>query len=463
MAETLYDLAIIGAGPGGYVAALKAAKAGLKTACIEKEPLLGGTCLRVGCIPSKTLLQSSEHYYHMKTQAELFGLTFQELSYNFETMQLKKEEVVKGLCDSVASQFKSLKVARYEGMASFENENTITIQSKDKKESIRAKNIIVASGSYPIELPFLPFDEKRIVSSTGALSLESVPKKLTVIGAGIIGVELASVYQRLGSEVTLIEMLDYIAPGMDGQISRQLLQSLKKQGLRFLLGAKVTSGKASEKGVKVEFEVEGKKEELESDIVLVAIGRKPLLKPLNLEKAKVKLNERGQIEVDGFFRTSTPSIFAIGDVIDGPSLAHKASEEGVAVVDFILGHPTPMRYISIPNVVYTHPEAASVGFTEEELKKLSIKYLSGQSFFKGNARARAAFDTEGFIKVLGDEKTGRLLGIHILGPQASEMISAGVIALIKNMTLEELGLACIAHPTLSETLKEAAVNALSKK
>lgn len=463
MAETLYDLAIIGAGPGGYVAALKAAKAGLKTACIEKEPLLGGTCLRVGCIPSKTLLQSSEHYYHMKTKAELFGLTFQELSYNWKTMQSKKEEVVKSLCDSVASQFKSLKVDRYEGLASFDNENTLLIQSHEKKEAIRAKNIIVASGSYPIELPFLPFDEKKIVSSTGALALESVPKKLTVIGAGIIGVELASVYQRLGSEVTLIEMLDYIAPGMDGQVSRQLLQSLKKQGLQFLLGAKVISGKTSGKGVKVEFEADGKKGELESDIVLVAIGRKPLLKPLNLEKAKVKLNERGQIAVDGFFRTSTPSIYAIGDVIDGPSLAHKASEEGVAVVDFILGNPTPMRYISIPNVVYTHPEAASVGFTEEELKKLSIKYLSGQSFFKGNARARATFDTEGFIKVLGDEKTGKLLGIHILGPQASEMISVGVIALIKNMTLEELGLACIAHPTLSETLKEAAVNALSKR
>lgn len=451
MASKDFQLIVIGSGPGGYVAAVRAAQLGLKVACVEKSSSLGGTCLNIGCIPSKALLQTSFSYHWMRTASNEQGIKVGDVEYDFDAMMKRKESIVKGLVDGVAWQFKTFGVTRLEGEASFISPYEIAVGGK----TYTADTIIIATGSEPSALPFLPFDEKTVVSSTGALSLTTVPKRLVVIGGGVIGVELASVYRRLGSEVTVVEMMETLLPGMESALSKQLLASLKKQGMTFYLGAKVTGAEVRPDGATVSFVHEGQERTLDADVVLVAVGRKPYTKGLALEKAGVQLSPKGMITVDGAFRTSQPHIYAIGDVIEGPMLAHKASHEGTAVAENLGGKSSHVDYITVPNVVYTHPEVASVGFSESEAKAAGIDAAVGTSFFKANGRARCAGDTEGFVKIVGDKKSGKLLGVHIIGAAASELIAEGVVALGKRMTVDELAHACHAHPTLSEVIMEA--------
>lgn len=446
-----YDLAIIGAGPGGYVAALHAASLKLKTVCIDKGEALGGTCLNVGCIPSKALLQSSEHYAFLKEKAKEHGIEG-SFTLNFPQMMARKQEIVKGLVHGIAGLFQRANVTSLKGTARFLSPHELEVDGK----KIKAKNIIIATGSEPISLPFLPFDEKKVISSTGALSLPKIPKDLIVIGAGVIGVELASVYQRLGTKVTLVEMLDHICPAMDAQVSKSLLAILKKQGLEFHLSSKVKSAQVNS-NVRLNLEPDLT---LSAECVLVCVGRRPYTKDLGLQEVGIETDKRGFIPVDGNFRTKHPHIYAIGDVIEGSMLAHLASDEGVVVVDLIAGKHSQINYLAIPNVIYTHPEVAAVGFTEEEAKALKIETAVGLSYFKGNGRARCSGDVEGFVKVIGEKKSGRLIGMHIIGSHASEMIGEGVLAIEKKMTLREIAYASHAHPTLSETIKEAAQTAL---
>lgn len=446
----MYDLAVIGSGPGGYVAAIRAAQLGLKTACIEKNERLGGTCLNVGCIPSKALLQSSEHFYFIKEQAKEHGIDVSSIKLDFDAMMKRKTSIVDGLTNGIASLFKQNKVDWIKGEARFKEDKTLEVNGK----AFEAKNILIATGSEPIALPFLPFDEKRVLSSTGALQLKEVPESLLVIGAGVIGLELASVYRRLGAKVTLVEMLDEIASGMDGTISRTLQQILTKQGLEFILKAKVIAADLSKP--KIEIQLEDRT--LEADKVLVGIGRKPYTKNLNFP-----LNARGRIEVNNRFQTGVPNVYAIGDVIEGPMLAHKASEEGVVAVELIAGHRSKIDYITIPNVIYTSPEAVSIGFTEKELKEKNVPYVIGQCSFKAVSRARCMGETEGLIKLLAEKESKKLLGYHVIGPNASELAAEGVMALTNKMTLEAIGNASHAHPTLSEGIKEAALNGLKRQ
>ena len=453
-----YDVAVIGAGPGGYVAAIRAAQLGLKTVCIEKGKTLGGTCLNVGCIPSKALLQSSEQYEWFANQAPDHGIASKGLTVDFKQMMDRKGEVVDNLVQGVAGLFKRNQITRIEGEAQLISPTQIKIGN----EQIEAKNIILATGSEPIELPFMPFDEKVIISSTGALILPKIPKKMILIGAGVIGVELASVYRRLGTKVTIIEMLDRVCPGMDLAVSRALYKIFKKQGLIFHLSAQVTAAEVSKNKVTVTFTQKDESQTIEADVVLVGVGRRPYSKGLNLEKLDIALDSKGLVSVNGNFQTIHSNIYAIGDLIEGPMLAHRASEEGVAVAEIIAGKTPHVNYMAIPNVIYTHPEVASLGLTEEEAKELGIEILTGTYQFRGNARARCAGDLEGFVKVIGDKKTHRLLGMHIVGPHASEMIGEGVIAMEKRATLEDIGHASQAHPTLSEAIKEAALAAFDK-
>lgn len=451
MENNRFEVIVIGAGPGGYVAAIRAAQLGLTVACVEKMDSLGGTCLNVGCIPSKALLQSSESYEWIEKSSKEQGVNVTGVTFDFPAMMKRKEEIVKQLVNGVAGLFKSNSVVHLKGTAKFISADEIDIGGKP----YFAKNFIIATGSEPIALPFLPFDEKRVLSSTGALSLPSVPKKMIVVGGGVIGVELASVYRRLGAEITIIEMLDTITPLMDAALCKQLLQSLKKQGIEFLLGAKVNAAKVLEKGVSLTVEYQQKTLTLDADVVLVCVGRKPYSKGLDLEAAGIELTAKGMVSVDANFRTSQPNIYAIGDVIDGPMLAHKASHEGAAVAEIIAGKQPFINYLSIPNVVYTHPEVASVGFTEAEAKAAGLELKVGTSFFRANARARCTGDIDGFVKVIGDAKSGRLLGMHIIGPHASELIAEGMIALDMKATIEDIVHSCHAHPTLSESIMEA--------
>jgi len=456
-----FDVIVIGSGPGGYVAAIRAAQLGLRTACIEKGNTLGGTCLNVGCIPSKALLQSTEHYEWLLKNAAEHGVQVNQPSMNFEKLMSRKEEVVKTLVDGIAGLFKKNKVEWIKGEAQFISAQEIEVKG-EKTQCLKAKNFILATGSEPIPLPFLPFDEKIIVSSTGALVLPKVPKTMIVIGAGVIGVELASVYRRLGTKIQIVEMLEQITPAMDPAISKLLLQILKKQGLEFFLGAKVVEGSVNKGLAKLKVEHEGKTIELSADVILVSVGRRPYSKGLNLSAAGIEIGPKGFIPVDGAFKTTQNHIYAIGDLIDGPMLAHRASEEGVAAAEIITGMHPHVNYMSIPNVIYTHPEVAAVGMTEKEAREAGFALKVGTCLFKSNARARCAGDTEGLVKVIGEDTSGRLLGLHIIGPNASEMIGEGVIALEKKMTVEQLANASHAHPTLSESIKEAALNALGR-
>lgn len=455
MAEFEYDVAVIGAGPGGYVAAIRAAQLGLKVVCVDKGPTLGGTCLNIGCIPSKALLQSTEHYDWIGKSGKEHGITLSKLSMDYEAMMQRKAGIVKMLVDSIAVHFKKHNITSVFGEARFVDPHTIEVDGK----KISSKNFIIATGSQPIALPFLPFDEKKVVSSTGALSFPSAPKRLLVIGGGAIGLELASVYRRLGSAVTIVEMLPTIAPNMDAAISKTLLQVLKKQGMEFYLGAKVTGAKTG-KEIVLSVEYEQKPLELTADAVLVAVGRRAYTQNLGLDTIGIQPNAKGMIAVDANFRTNQEHIYAIGDVIDGPMLAHKASHEGMAVAELIAGKTPRLNYLSIPNVIYTYPEAASVGLTEEEAKQSGLNVVVGINHFRGNARARCNGEIDGFVKVIGEANTGRLIGMHILGAQASELIGEGMIAMDKEATLHDLADACHAHPTLSEAIMEACQQAL---
>lgn len=453
-----FDVAVIGGGPGGYVAAIRAAQLGMKVALIEKDKCLGGTCLNVGCIPSKALLHSTEMLSWVKSKGEEHGLRANSLTFDFSQMMRRKEKVVKSLTDGVAGLMKRNQIKCFTAEAQILTPKLIVAG----EQKIQTDKIIIATGSIPIELPFLPFDEKKILSSTGILSLKEVPKRLLVIGAGVIGLELGSVYNRLGSSVTFVEMMESVCFGMDGTITKLLNSILTKQGMKFLFKARVIKGEANEKGVKLSVEHQGKLQEIEGDLVLVAVGRKAYTKGLGLENVGIEVKDKGMIEVDGNFKTSIENIYAIGDVIDGPMLAHKASEEGVALAEKIAGLQPHLDYMGIPSVIYTSPEVASVGLTEEECRHQGLDFVVGGYPFRANARARSAGEEEGIVKLIGERKAGRLLGMHLVGAHASEMIHEGVLAIEKKMTVEEIARACHAHPTLSEAIKEAALNFLGR-
>lgn len=459
MQKEHFDVMVIGGGPGGYVAAIRAAQLGFKTVCIDKRDTLGGVCLNVGCIPSKALLQSTENYEFFEKRAKEHGIEAKGISIDFGSMMKRKEDIVASLVGSIANLFKQHKVAWIKGKARFVSSHAVEVQAEDGVLTVEAGNIVIATGSEPVALPFLPYDEKTVVTSTGALSLSAPPQRLVVIGAGAIGLELASVYQRLGSQATVVEMLDRVAPTMDQAVSRQLLQVLKKQGIGFYLGAKVTGASPQGNGMVVDVEHEHKQLKLEADVVLVAVGRRPFTEGLGLDAAGVVVDGKGFIVVDDNFRTAQPHIYAIGDVIEGAMLAHKASHEGIAAVEIIAGKHPHLNYMSIPNVIYTHPEVASVGLTEAEAKQAGLAIKTGTSFFRGNGRARCAGEVDGFVKVIGEAATDRLIGMHIIGPHASEMIGEGVVAIEKRATLADLAGACHAHPTLSETIMEASQQA----
>lgn len=453
-----FDLVVIGSGPGGYVAAIRAAQLGLKTACVEKGPL-GGTCLNVGCIPSKALLRSSELYEQTLSHLDNHGINASNISYSLAKMMGRKEGIINTFRLGVKGLFQKNKVTHIAGKASFQDPHTLQVEGTGP---IKAKYFLIATGSEPISLPFLPLDEKKIVSSTGALSLPQVPKKLVVIGAGVIGVELGSVYRRLGSEVIFLEFMEAVCPTFDPAISKAFEQILTKQKLRFELGAKVIKASIQDQVV-LTYEKAGSSVEIAADVVLVAVGRRAYTQNLNLPAAGLELNPRGQITVGADFRTHVPHIFAIGDVIDGPMLAHKASEEGIAAVEIIAGkNPHPVDYALIPSVVYTEPEVAFVGLTEPQAVSLGLEVKTATVSMKTNSRAKCSSEEEGLIKVIADRHTDRLLGMHIIGARASEYITIGTAALAKRMKADELGALCFPHPTLAEALKEACL-ALNKR
>jgi len=446
-----FDVTIIGSGPGGYVAAIRCAQLGLKTACIEKRKELGGTCLNVGCIPSKALLYSSELYWKCTHTAEEHGVKTQA-SFDLPTMMGRKDKVVSGFVAGIDMLFKKNKIARIQGHGKLKDANTIDIDGRE----IKAKHIILATGSEPISLPFLPFDEKKVISSTGALALDHVPKKLLVIGAGIIGVELGSVYNRLGADVTFIEFLDRICPVLDNALSNELQKVLTKQGMKFHLSHKVIKADTSSP-IKLIAEDPNGNLDLEGDTVLISIGRKPYSENLGLDELSIEKDKRGYVQINQNFQTKIPNIYAIGDLVDGPMLAHKASEEGVAVAEIIAGHKPTIEYMAIPSVAYTSPEVAGVGLTEEAAKQKGISYKAGKFPFKANSRARCIGEEEGFVKLLMETNTKTLIGAHTLGPNASELIGEATLAIQKRTTVAELAATCHAHPTLSEALKEAAL------
>jgi dihydrolipoamide dehydrogenase len=455
----IFDVVVIGSGPGGYVAAIRAAQLGLKTACIEKETELGGTCLNVGCIPSKALLHSSEFYRKIQTEGKAHGIEASTVEFNFKQMMARKQTIVASFNAGIAGLFKKNKVTRVSGNAALQNSTTIAISGGTTDQEITARNIILATGSAPIALPFLPFDEQRILSSTGALALKQIPQKMLVVGAGIIGVELGSVYSRLGTQVTFIEFLDRICPTLDESLSKELQRLLQTQGMQFNLSSKVTGAQVTDKQILLKVALADQSvQEMSADVVLVCIGRKPYTQGLGLEKAGVALNEKGFVKIDGQFRTNLANVFAIGDIVDGPMLAHKASEEGVAVAEIIAGHQPKIEYAAIPNVVYTNPEVAAVGMTEAEAKSAGLEVKVGTSLFKANSRARCTGEENGFVKMIVEAKTGTIIGIHIIGAHASELIAEGALAIQKRATVEEIARLPHAHPTLSEAIKEAALD-----
>jgi len=455
MAES-YDVVVIGGGPGGYVAAIRAAQLGFKTACVEKRQSLGGTCLNIGCIPSKALLQSSERYVEAQHALAAHGIKVAGVSLDLGTMQARKDKVVGENTRGVEFLFKKNKVAWIKGAGKLTAPDTIAVEGGD---SIKAKSIVIATGSDIVRLPGIEIDEKRIVSSTGALAFAEVPKRFVVIGGGYIGLEMGSVWGRLGSQVTVVEFLDRITPGMDGELSKSLQRLLQKQGFTFKLGTKVTSAKTTNKGVVLGLEpaAGGAPEELVADAVLVCVGRRPYTDGLGLEAVGVALDEKKRVQVDGQFRTNVPGIYAIGDVIRGAMLAHKAEDEGSAVAEIIAGQKPHIDYDAIPAVIYTAPEVASVGKTEEDLKAAGIAYAVGKFPFTANGRARANGDTEGFVKILADARTDRVLGIHIIGADAGTMIAEAALAMEYGASSEDIARTCHAHPTLPEAVKEAAL------
>ncbi|KAG6558903.1 Dihydrolipoyl dehydrogenase [Candidatus Rhabdochlamydia oedothoracis] len=449
-----FDLIIIGAGPGGYVAAIRAAQLGLKTACIDKRKELGGTCLHVGCIPSKSLLSSSELLWNIKEISAANGIIIAQPSINFTKMMTRKTQIIQSFSQGITSLFKKHKISSYVGEASFLSSTEVLVKNASQATQLQARFILIATGSKPIELPFLPFDEKQILSSTGALSLKEIPKDLLIIGAGVIGVELGSVYNRLGTKVQIIEFLDQICTGFDHQLILELKKDLEKQGINFYLSSKVMGAKIASNQISLQVE----QKSFSAEKVLVAIGRRPYTQGLGLEKIGVKISPKGFIETDGIFRSNIPNIFAIGDVVEGPMLAHKASEEGIAAVEIMAGHRPQLNYMAIPNVVYTHPEMASVGLTEEEAKKYHLIPKIGSFPFKANSRAKCTGETQGFVKIVTEEKSKRIIGVHIIGTHASELIAEAAIAIQKSLCIKDLINTPYAHPTLSEAIREAALD-----
>ncbi|MGX5801583.1 dihydrolipoyl dehydrogenase [Bradyrhizobium sp. Arg314] len=457
-----YDVVIIGSGPGGYVCAIKAAQLGLKTAVVEKNATFGGTCLNIGCIPSKALLHASEMFAEAGHAFDTLGVEVDAPKLNLKKMMAHKDATVASNVNGVAFLFKKNKIDSFRGTGKVTGAGKVSVTGEDGKvEEIETKNIVIATGSDVAGIPGVKvdFDEKVIVSSTGALSLAKVPANLVVVGGGVIGLELGSVWARLGAKVTVVEFLDNILGGMDGEVSKQFQRLLSKQGFEFKLGAKVTGVAKAKKGASVTFEPVkgGAAETIEADVVLVATGRRPYADSLGLKEAGVEVDERGRVKTDGHLRTNMPGIYAIGDVIAGPMLAHKAEDEGVAVAETIAGQAGHVNYDVIPSVVYTSPEIASVGKTEEELKKAGIDYKVGKFPFSANGRARAMLHTDGFVKILADKASDRVLGVHIVGFGAGEMIHEAAVLMEFGGSSEDLARTCHAHPTMSEAVKEAAL------
>ncbi|MCK6453303.1 MAG: dihydrolipoyl dehydrogenase [Alphaproteobacteria bacterium] len=460
MTDTTYDVVVIGGGPGGYVAAIRAAQLGLKTACVEKRGSLGGTCLNVGCIPSKALLQSSEKYAEALHDLAAHGVKVGDVELDLKTMMARKDKVVLDLTKGIEFLFKKNKVDYRPGAGAIEAPGKVKVAlNAGGSETLATRAIVIATGSDHVDLPGVAIDEKRIVSSTGALSLSAVPKHLVVVGAGYIGLEMGSVWRRLGAEVTVVEFLDRITPGMDLEVARQFQRILGRQGFKFMLGTKVTGAKEAKSGVTLTLEpaAGGAAQTLDADVVLVAIGRKPFTQGLGLDSAGVKLDGKGRVEVDDHFRTSVPGIYAIGDVIRGPMLAHKAEDEGVVVAEIIAGQSGHIDYDAIPGIVYTWPEVASVGKTEEELKAAGVEYRVGKFPFSANSRARCNATTDGFVKILADARTDRVLGAHIIGPDAGTLIQELVLGKEFQAAAEDVARTCHGHPTLTEAVKEAAL------
>ena len=450
-----FDVIVIGAGPGGYVAAIRCAQLGMSVACVEKRKTLGGTCLNVGCIPSKAMLHSSEKFEEASEHFESIGIKTGKVGLDLKKMMGFKDEVVEANTKGIEFLFKKNKITRIEGAGEIVEAGKVKVG----KKTYDADNIIIATGSDVISLPGIKIDEKQIVSSTGALELPEVPKSMIVIGGGVIGLELGTVWRRLGAKVTVVEYLDNILPGMDGEIRKEALKLFKKQGLEFKLSSKVTGAKTSKKGVELSVEpaAGGKAETISADVVLMAIGRKPYTEGLGLEKAGVELDDRGRIKTDEFFETNVEGIFAIGDVIAGPMLAHKAEDEGVILAELLAGESGHIDYNMIPGVVYTWPEVANVGKTEEQLKEAGIKYNAGKFPFMANGRARAMGMTDGFVKILADAETDRVLGAHMIGPNVGDLMAEVVNVMEFEGTAEDIARVCHSHPTLTEVVKEAAL------
>jgi dihydrolipoamide dehydrogenase len=462
--KKIYDLIIIGSGPGGYVAAVRAAQLGLKTACIEKETRLGGVCLNVGCIPSKALLDSSEYYHLAKEHFAEHGIKTGKLTLNLAAMMARKEQVVEELTGNVRKLLEGNNIEIFKGTAHLAGEDQIEIQqdtgsSRIKKgQTLQAKSIILATGSMPVQVPGLEFDGKRIVTSTEALEFKTVPKHLGIVGGGYIGLELGSVWLRLGAKVTVVEMLPKIVSIMDGQVGRALDRILRKQGMDIRLNTRVSGAKIQKSSVRVNLENNNKKETLSCDRLLVSVGRRPMTQKLGLEDIGIKTDPKtGHILVDESFQTNIPTIYAIGDLISGPMLAHKASAEGIAAVECIAGLPGEVNYDAIPSVVYTWPEVASVGLTEEQIKERNIPYCVGTYPFSGAGRARCMGEKDGFVKLIAHSKTDRILGVHIIGPRAADMIAECVLAVEFGASSEDIARTIHGHPTFAEALQEAAM------
>ena len=458
--ENNFDLVVIGGGPGGYVCAIRAAQLGLKTACVESRGALGGTCLNVGCIPSKSLLNLSENYYKAKKDFNQQGIEIDGIKLNIEKMMSNKNKSIQVLTKGVEFLFKKNKVSYFKGKGVVSSKNDIIIfGSNNSRTHIKTKNIVIATGSEVASLPGIEIDEKNVVSSTGALSFEKVPKKLAVIGGGYIGLEMGSVWSRLGADVTVIEYLDHITPGMDREVSNEFQKILTKQGIKFKMGSKVNSVGSKENSVTISYtDIKNLKEEkIEVDKVLVSVGRKPYTEGLNLHKIGVKLDNKGRVEVNDKLQTSIKNIYAIGDVIKGPMLAHKAEEEGIAVAEILAGQAGHVNYNVIPGVIYTSPEVATVGKTEEQLKDENKGYKIGKFPFLANSRAKVNNETDGFVKILADSKTDKVLGVHIIGPHCGDMIAEMALAMEFGASAEDIARTCHAHPTHTEAIKEAAL------
>ncbi|QJD97456.1 dihydrolipoyl dehydrogenase [Mucilaginibacter robiniae] len=461
-----YDVIVIGSGPGGYVAAIRCAQLGLKTACIEKYSTFGGTCLNVGCIPSKALLDSSEHYYNAAHTFKTHGINLENLQVDFAQMVNRKNEVVAQTTGGITFLFKKNKIDSYQGVGSFKNKNTVVVKKTDgSEETLTTKNVIIATGSKPSSLPFIKIDKQRIITSTEALNLPELPKHLVIIGGGVIGLELGSVYARLGVKVSVVEFMDAIIPTMDRSLSKELQKILQKLGVEFYLGHKVTGATSDGNEVTVTFDSpKGEKMELKGDYCMVGVGRVAYTDGLGLENIGITVEERGKkITVDEHLETTVKGVYAIGDVIRGAMLAHKAEDEGTFVAEIIAGQKPHINYNLIPGVVYTWPEVASVGYTEEQLKEKGVKYKSGSFPFKASGRARASMDTDGFVKVLADAATDEILGMHMIGPRAADMIAEGVVAMEYRASAEDVSRMSHAHPTYTEAIREACLAATENR